>query len=81
MAGVLLYGGIGWGLDHWLGTRWLVAVGVIAGAALGTYQTWARFRLPEETPTQQDPGSTAPEQSTTGDAQASSPHPTDDQTQ
>ncbi|MFT4286630.1 hypothetical protein [Nocardioides sp.] len=44
VAGVLVYGAVGWGLDHWLGTRFLVAVGIIAGAALGIYLTWARYR-------------------------------------
>ena len=43
VAGVLLYGGIGWGLDRWLGTPFLVVVGILLGAGLGLYQTFARF--------------------------------------
>jgi F0F1-type ATP synthase assembly protein I len=37
VAGVLFYGAVGWLLDQWLGTRYLVAVGVLLGAGLGTY--------------------------------------------
>jgi ATP synthase protein I len=43
VAGVLLYGGIGWLLDRWLGTSFLVVVGILFGAALGIYLTIARF--------------------------------------
>jgi ATP synthase protein I len=46
VAGVFLYGGIGWLLDRWLDTSFLVAVGILFGAALGLFQTWARFRMP-----------------------------------
>ena len=31
-AGVLVYGLIGWGLDRWLGTSFLVVIGILAGA-------------------------------------------------
>jgi F0F1-type ATP synthase assembly protein I len=34
---VLFYGAVGWLLDQWLGTRYLVAAGVLLGGALGTY--------------------------------------------
>jgi F0F1-type ATP synthase assembly protein I len=37
VAGVLFYGAVGWLLDQWLGTRFLVAAGVLVGGALGTY--------------------------------------------
>jgi ATP synthase protein I len=50
VSGVLLYGLIGWGLDRWLGTSFLVAIGIIAGAALGTYQTYKRFQIPDNEP-------------------------------
>ncbi|WP_436698481.1 hypothetical protein [Nocardioides sp. BYT-33-1] len=43
-AGVAFYGLLGWLADQWLGTRFLVAVGILAGAALGIYMTAARFR-------------------------------------
>ena len=37
IAGVLAWGGIGWLLDRWLGTRFLVAIGVLIGAAGAFY--------------------------------------------
>ncbi|WGL51247.1 hypothetical protein P5P86_14915 [Nocardioides sp. BP30] len=43
VSGVAVYGLIGWLLDRWLGTSFLVAVGICAGAAMGIYMTWARF--------------------------------------
>jgi ATP synthase protein I len=46
-AGVALYGAIGFALDWWLGTRFLVAIGIIAGAGFGVYQTWARLQQAE----------------------------------
>ncbi len=50
VAGVLVYGLVGWGLDRWLGTRFLVAVGIVVGAVFGVYMTWARFRIPPTGP-------------------------------
>jgi F0F1-type ATP synthase assembly protein I len=43
VAGVVLYGLVGWLLDRWLGTEFLVAIGILAGAGLGIYMTYARF--------------------------------------
>jgi F0F1-type ATP synthase assembly protein I len=38
LAGVLLWGGIGWLVDRWIGTEpWLGAVGVLVGFAAGLY--------------------------------------------
>jgi F0F1-type ATP synthase assembly protein I len=37
IAGVLAWGGIGWLLDRWLGTRFLVAVGIMVGMAAAFY--------------------------------------------
>jgi ATP synthase protein I len=48
VSGVLLYGAIGWGLDRWWGTSFLVVIGILVGAGLGTYQTWARFRMHDD---------------------------------
>lgn len=45
-SGVLVYGALGWALDTWLGTSWLVLMGILAGAGLGIYLTWARFNRP-----------------------------------
>jgi ATP synthase protein I len=38
LAGIVLYGGLGWLLDRWFGHKALfLPVGVIAGAALALY--------------------------------------------
>ena len=34
VAGVLLYGAVGYGLDRWLGTQFLVVVGILLGEQL-----------------------------------------------
>jgi F0F1-type ATP synthase assembly protein I len=38
-----MYGFLGWLADRWLGTSFLVAVGILVGAGLGLYRTFARF--------------------------------------
>jgi F0F1-type ATP synthase assembly protein I len=43
VAGVLAWGGIGWLLDRWLGTRFLVAVGIIIGMAGAFYLIIKRY--------------------------------------
>lgn len=43
VAGVVCYGLLGWLADRWIGTSFLVAVGVLIGAGLGIYMTYARF--------------------------------------
>lgn len=43
VAGVGVYGLVGWLLDLWLGTTFLVAIGILTGAGLGIYLTYARF--------------------------------------
>jgi F0F1-type ATP synthase assembly protein I len=43
VAGVLAWGGIGWLLDRWLGTRFLVAVGILVGAAGAFYLIIRRY--------------------------------------
>lgn len=43
VAGVLVYGLIGWALDEWLGTSFLVVIGILTGTGLGIYMTWKRF--------------------------------------
>jgi ATP synthase protein I len=60
VSGVLFYGGIGWVLDRWLDTRFLVIIGILIGAALGIYLTFARFggltrRHPGTRPDEHDP--------------------------
>ncbi len=46
LSGVLFYGGIGWLLDWWLGTRGFVAVGIVVGAAAGVWLVWLRYSRP-----------------------------------
>lgn len=42
-AGMLLYGGLGWALSHWLGHRdAFMAVGLLLGIGLALYVTNAR---------------------------------------
>ena len=43
IAGVLLYGGLGWVGDHYLGTRFLLPVGIVLGAGFGIYLVVKRF--------------------------------------
>jgi F0F1-type ATP synthase assembly protein I len=43
VAGVLAWGGIGWLLDRWLGTRFLVAVGIVVGMAGAFYLIIKRY--------------------------------------
>jgi F0F1-type ATP synthase assembly protein I len=30
--------GLGWALDRWLGTRWMMVAGIVLGAVVGFYQ-------------------------------------------
>ena len=43
IAGVLAWGGIGWLLDRWLGTSYLVAVGIVVGMAGAFYLIIKRY--------------------------------------
>lgn len=43
MTGPLIYGGIGYLLDRWLGTNWIVGVGIVGGMALSLYLIWFRY--------------------------------------
>ncbi|KHL18483.1 putative F0F1-ATPase subunit (Ca2+/Mg2+ transporter) [Mumia flava] len=45
-GGVLVYGAIGYLLDRWWETSFMVAIGVIVGAALGIYTVVATTRHP-----------------------------------
>ena len=41
ISGLLIWGGIGWGIDKWLGTEYFLLLGMLLGAAtLGTYYKW-----------------------------------------
>lgn len=43
LSGLLIWGGIGWGFDRWLGTTYLVLVGMLLGAGSSIYLVWLRF--------------------------------------
>ncbi len=43
VSGVVVYGVLGWLADRWLGTTFLVGIGIVLGAALGIYLTIVRF--------------------------------------
>lgn len=43
ISGVAFYGGLGWLLDRWLQTSWLLPVGIIAGAVAGVYMVITRY--------------------------------------
>jgi len=43
LSGPLLYGGLGWLLDRWLGTSFLLPVGIIGGMVLSLYLIWFRY--------------------------------------
>lgn len=48
ISGVLLYGGLGWVGDHFLGTEFLLPIGIVAGAAFGVYVIIRRFGRVDE---------------------------------
>lgn len=35
---VLSFMGVGWALDRWLGTGWIMVTGIVLGAAVGFYE-------------------------------------------
>lgn len=43
LAGPLGFGAIGWLLDLWLDTRFLLPVGVLLGMVLSMYTIWVRY--------------------------------------
>jgi F0F1-type ATP synthase assembly protein I len=43
ISGPLVYGGIGYLIDRWLGTTWIVGVGIVGGMALSLYLIWFRY--------------------------------------
>ena len=44
IGGILVYGGIGFGLDRWLGTQFLLPVGIVLGAGLTILLLNFRYR-------------------------------------
>ena len=53
ISGVLLYGLLGWLGDYYFGTRFLVPIGIVAGAAFGVYVIIRRCGRIEEVPAAQ----------------------------
>lgn len=43
VAGVAVYGLIGWGLGRWLHAPYLTPIGILVGAAMGLYLVFARY--------------------------------------
>jgi hypothetical protein len=43
LSGLLFWGGVGLGLDKWLGTSFLLLTGLLVGAGSGIYLVWLRF--------------------------------------
>lgn len=43
LAGVLVWGGAGWLLTHWLGSRLFIMVGLLVGMGAGLYLVWLRY--------------------------------------
>ena len=51
ISGVLVYGLLGWLGDHYLGTKFLLPIGIVAGAAFGVYVIIRRFgRIDDSAP-------------------------------
>ena len=51
ISGVALYGFLGWLGGHFLGTSFLLPIGIVAGAALGCYVIIRRFGHVDDVPT------------------------------
>jgi len=43
ISGPLIYGGLGYLLDRWLGTNWIVGAGIVGGMVLSLYLIWFRY--------------------------------------
>ena len=50
ISGVAIYGLLGWLGDHYLGTRILLPIGIVAGAAFGVYVIIRRFGRIDDAP-------------------------------
>ncbi|MDO5737177.1 MAG: hypothetical protein Q4P15_11960 [Propionibacteriaceae bacterium] len=43
LAGLILYGGLGWLGDYYFGTTWLLPIGLIMGLGTSTYLIIKRY--------------------------------------
>jgi F0F1-type ATP synthase assembly protein I len=59
IGGFVVWGGIGWLMDRWLGTRLFTPIGLIVGMALGIYAVVARYGRPERANRDEQSASTA----------------------
>ena len=62
VSGVMVYGFIGWLLDRWWGTEFVVAIGILFGAGLGIFMTFMRFNRPSSTPPSGQHGAAGPDE-------------------
>jgi ATP synthase protein I len=46
LSGAIVFGGIGWLVDRWLGTQFIVAIGLMLGVALSLYLVNVRLNTP-----------------------------------
>lgn len=58
ITGPVLFGGLGWLLDRWLGVTVFVAVGIILGMGLSLYIIWLRYGTSQAPTTDHPDGST-----------------------
>lgn len=65
ITGPLLFGGLGWVIDLWLGVTVFVVVGILAGMGLSLYIIWLRYGT-SEAPTTDHPDH--------GSTRAAAPH-------
>lgn len=49
ISGLVVFGGVGWLLDHWWDTRLMTPTGLVIGMALGIYAVVMRFGRSETT--------------------------------
>jgi F0F1-type ATP synthase assembly protein I len=56
LSGMLVWGGAGWLLDRWLGTSFLVALGILLGAGLSTYAVFRRYGVTGSSASDQQSG-------------------------
>lgn len=43
LSGLLIWGGIGYGLDRWLGSKYYLLGGLLLGMGAAFYLIWLRF--------------------------------------
>jgi ATP synthase protein I len=56
ISGPLLYGGLGWLVDRWLGTDPVfLVIGILGGMALALYVVWVRYGAIDSRPPSASP--------------------------